>query len=189
MASPISALRKKHHYGRYAIVKNLIKDKGQNLLDIGCGAPARCMKEGSFLRYLGYGQGIDIEPRTIEFPFKIGDIMDIPHADGQFDVVTALEVMEHIDRPLVALQEIHRILKENGTFVMTTPNNTAFFKTFWWFWEKSFGNEWNHTHLTEYKKEEWVDIIKKNGLFNVKRVIDYWHINTIIELQKNHIVR
>ena len=69
MINPITYIRKKHHYGRYEIVKGIIKGKGTKLLDIGCGAPAEFMKDGSFLRYLGYGQGIDIEPRKIEFEF------------------------------------------------------------------------------------------------------------------------
>lgn len=184
MIDLIDFIRKKHHYGRYQIVKSLIKNKSKNLLDIGCGAPARCMKEGSFLRYLGYGQGIDIEPRKIEFKFKLGSITDIPHKDKQFDVVTAIEVIEHIDNPMLALKEIHRVLKDKGTFVMTTPNNNLFFKAFWWIWEKTFGQEWHSTHLTTYKKNEWIALIKKSGCFNIKKVIDYWHINTIIEMEK-----
>ena len=184
MFSIIDFIRKRHHYGRYNIVKSLIKNKSKNLLDIGCGAPAKCMQDGSFLRYLGYGQGIDIESRKIEFKFKLGSITDIPHKDKQFDVVTAIEVIEHIDNPLPALKEIHRVLKDKGAFIMTTPNNNLLFKTFWRFWEKTFGQEWHSTHLTTYKKDEWTSIIKKTGYFKIKRVIDYWRINTIIEMEK-----
>lgn len=184
MLNSIDSLRRKHHYGRYKIVKNLINDKGKNLLDIGCGAPAKCMKDGSFLRYIGYGQGIDIEPRKIEFKFKLGNIKDIPYKDKKFDIVTAIEVIEHIDKPLLAFKEIHRVLKDKGAFIMSTPNNTTFFKVFWWCWEKTLGREWHHTHLTTYRKDEWLDIIKKTGLFKIKKVIDYWHINTIIEMEK-----
>ena len=184
MDSPIDKLRKSHHYGRYKVVRGLIQDKGKNLLDVGCGSPASCMKDASFLRFLGYGQGIDIVPRKIEFPFKIGSITDIPFPDKSFDVVTAIEVMEHIDNPLEAFKEIHRVLKKGGTYVMSTPNNTKFFLTFWWFWEKSFGQEWHHTHLTEHRKEEWLEMIKKTGLFKIVKVVDHWKINTIYQLEK-----
>ena len=184
MDSPIDKLRKSHHYGRYKVVRGLIRDKGKNLLDVGCGSPASCMKDASFLRFLGYGQGIDIVPRKIEFPFKIGSITDIPFPDKSFDVVTAIEVMEHIDNPLEAFKEIHRVLKKGGTYVMSTPNNTKFFLTFWWFWEKSFGQEWHHTHLTEHRKEEWLEMIKKTGLFKIVKVVDHWKINTIYQLEK-----
>lgn len=184
MLSFINFLRKKHHYGRYEIVKNLIKNKNKNLLDVGCGAPANCMRDGSFLRHIGYGQGIDIEPRNIEFKFKLGSIIDIPHKSKSFDVVTAIEVIEHIDNPALALKEINRVLKDKGTFIMTTPNNNLLFTMFWWFWQKTFGKEWNHTHLTVYKKKEWLGLIRKSGYFKIKKVIDYWHVNTIIEMEK-----
>ena len=185
MDGPIDALRKKHHYGRYKIVRGLISGKGKKLLDIGCGAPASCMRDGSFLRSLGYGEGIDIVPRKIEFPFKMGSITDIPYPDRRFEVVTAIEVMEHIDNPLDAFREIHRVLKDKGTYVMSTPNNNRFFLTFWWFWEKSFGQEWHHTHLTTYTKRQWLEMIHKTGLFRIRKVVNYWGgINTIYQLEK-----
>ena len=184
MLNFIDFIRKKHHYGRYKVVRGLIKDSSKNLLDIGCGAPANCMKDGSFLRYIGYGEGIDIEPRNIEFKFKLGSITDIPHKPKSFDVVTAIEVIEHIDNPELALKEIHRVLKNKGTFIMTTPNNNLLFTMFWWFWQKSFGKEWNHTHLTVHKKKGWLDLIRKSGCFKIKKVIDYWHVNTIVKMEK-----
>ena len=179
-----NALKKKHHYGRYAIVASLIKGDGRNLLDIGCGSPSDCMRDGSFLRFLGYGQGIDIEQRNIEFPFKLGSILDIPFPDKKFDVVTAVEVLEHIDDFNKALNEVHRILKNNGIFVMTTPNNTLFFRTFWSLWEKTFGRKWKGAHLTFYTKKDWIGILKKTGCFKIEKVIDYWNVNVIIKMRK-----
>jgi len=180
----IDSLKKRHHYGRYAIVASLIKPHGKNLLDVGCGSPSSCMKEGSFLRYLGYGQGIDIEHRDIEFPFKIGDIKNLPFKNQSFDVVTALEVMEHIDDYSTALREVHRVLKQNGIFVMTTPHNTFFFRIFWNIWEKTFGRKWKDTHLTFFKKEEWLDILRKSGIFKIEKAIDYWGVNVIVKMSK-----
>ncbi len=179
-----NALKKKHHYGRYSIVKGLIKEHGKNLLDVGCGSPSSCMREGSFLRFLGYGQGVDIEQRNIEFPFKIGDIKNLPFRDGSFDVVTAIEVIEHIDDYNKALKEVHRVLNDNGVFVMTTPNNTMFFRTFWYFWEKTFGRKWHHTHLTFYTRDDWINILRKSGLFKIEKAIDYWNVNVIIKMRK-----
>ena len=127
---------------------------------------------------------MDIEPRKVKFKFTIGDMMKMPFPGKKFQVVTAIEVIEHVSNPVKALKEVHRVLKPGGTFVMSTPNNITFFKLFWFFWEKTFGREWHCTHLTEYRKEKWLKIIKKTGLFKIKKVIDYWHINTIYHLEK-----
>ncbi len=184
MSSVIGTIRKKHHYDRYKIVKNLVKDHGKKLLDIGCGSPAKCVKEGSFLRTIGYGQGIDIYPRNIEFDFKIGDMQKIPFEDEKFDVVTAIEVIEHVENPSKALKEVNRVLKKDGVFVMTTPNNNLFFRTFWLVWERTFGKEWKHTHLSPMMKKDWLKLIKGNGYFKISKIIDYWRINTIIKMIK-----
>ena len=183
-SSLIDFIRKKHHYGRYKIVKKLMQGHGKNLLDIGCGSPARCVKEGSFLRYVGYGHGIDIKPCNIEFDFKIGDMQNIPFGNEKFDVITAIEVIEHVENPSKALKEVHRVLKKGGIFVMTTPNTNLFFRTFWWAWERTFGREWKHTHLTPMTKVEWLELIEKSNGFKISKVIDYCRINLIIKMIK-----
>jgi SAM-dependent methyltransferase len=46
-----------------------------------------------------------------------------PFADDSFDVVLFCEVIEHLQMdPVVALREIHRVLKPGGVLVVTTPN-------------------------------------------------------------------
>jgi len=182
--SLINKIRIKHHYDRYELVKNLVKGGGKKLLDVGCGSPANCVKEGSFLRYLGYGQGIDIKPCNIEFDFKIGDMEDIPFEGKKFDVVTAIEVIEHVNNREKALEEVYRVLKDDGIFVMTTPNNNLFFRTFWWVWERTIGKEWKDTHLTTLTKGAWLKLIKKSGKFKIKTIINYWGINLIIKMTK-----
>ena len=180
----IDPVRKKHHLNRYDIVRGLIHTCGNNILDVGCGAPARCIPPGSFLRKLGYGKGIDISYQDIEFEFCIGDIQKIPFKDAEFDGVTAIEVIEHIDEPISALREVHRVLKKDGVFVVTTPNNNVIFTILWWVWERSFGDEWKDAHVITYKKNDWLKIFNQNNLFRVEKVINYWKINLIVKLRK-----
>lgn len=180
----IDYIRKKHHFGRYKIVKNLIAGHGKKLLDIGCGSPAKCVKQGSFLRTVGYGQGIDIVPCKLEFPFKIGNMENIPFENEKFDIITAIEVIEHVDKPKKALDEVYRVLKDKGVFVMTTPNNNLLFRSFWWIWERTIGKEWKDTHLSPLTKYDWLRMIKNSNKFKIEKIIDYWSVNTIVKMRK-----
>lgn len=52
----------------------------------------------------------------------IGDVLGLPFADSSFDMVYAGEVLEHLWTPLIALQEVRRVLKPGGTLLLDTPH-------------------------------------------------------------------
>jgi SAM-dependent methyltransferase len=52
----------------------------------------------------------------------IEDASILPFADESFDVVTCLEVFEHLFAPHIAAAEIHRVLRPKGALVATVPN-------------------------------------------------------------------
>ena len=46
-----------------------------------------------------------------------------PYPDGHFELVLACEIIEHLQRdPMHMLFEIHRVLEEGGSLLLTTPN-------------------------------------------------------------------
>lgn len=51
----------------------------------------------------------------------VSDINELPVKSGTYDVVLCTEVFEHIPEPIVALQEITRVLKPNGRLLLTAP--------------------------------------------------------------------
>lgn len=51
----------------------------------------------------------------------ISDIAKIPEEDKSFDVIMCTEVFEHIVNPREALDEFERLLKPNGTLIITAP--------------------------------------------------------------------
>ncbi len=54
-------------------------------------------------------------------PDILGDICNYDFGRRQFDVVVISEVLEHLKSPSLGLKTIHRILKDNGRLVLSTP--------------------------------------------------------------------
>lgn len=50
-----------------------------------------------------------------------GTILDMPYADGEFDVVLASEILEHVPEDTQAISELVRILAPGGTLAVTVP--------------------------------------------------------------------
>lgn len=76
-----------------------------------------------FNQYNGTGdkKGIQTGKRDFSRIDIVSDITSIPVESGKFDNVLCVEVFEHLPRPLDALKELSRVLKKNGTLILTAP--------------------------------------------------------------------
>ena len=105
-------------------------DRASRILDVGT-------RFGSFLHgldQLGYRNttGIDLDSSALEagrlaYPHLAGrlcpgDEKRLIFADGEFDVITAFDVIEHIPDVAFMLREIRRVLRPDGLFIFQTPN-------------------------------------------------------------------
>ena len=50
---------------------------------------------------------------------------ELPFESSSFDVVMSLETLEHVPDPILFLEELHRVLSQNGTLVMSLPPSAA----------------------------------------------------------------
>jgi SAM-dependent methyltransferase len=50
------------------------------------------------------------------------NVEKLPYADAKYDLVTCTEVLEHLEHYRETIREVHRVLKTDGAFVLTTPN-------------------------------------------------------------------
>ena len=75
----------------------------------------------------------DIDERAVELAKKLhgtrlagADTIEpgapLPYADGSFDLVVAMEVVEHLTEPLPWLRELVRVARPGGELLLTTPN-------------------------------------------------------------------
>ena len=78
----------------------------------------------------------------------LGDMTCSGLPDEHFDIVISVEVLEHVEKDDLFVKEVHRVLKQNGVFIMTTPNGD---------WVENN----NPDHKRHYKRKELHDILSK----------------------------
>jgi len=100
---------------------------GCRCLDIGCG-------DGIFSSLIKanyqYIYGIDcsntsaIQAKSNGISVILADIDEgfMPFTEDTFDLISCLDVIEHVFDPVKLLNEIHRVLLTHGTLIITTPN-------------------------------------------------------------------
>ncbi len=96
----------------------------RQLLDAGCGTGANA----NMLRAFGRVVGADISYEALRWSRRRGlsslaqcRAEQLCFADDTFDVVTALDMLEHVDDDLAALAELHRVCKPGGAVIVTVP--------------------------------------------------------------------
>ncbi|MES2906968.1 MAG: methyltransferase domain-containing protein [Pseudomonadota bacterium] len=103
--------------------------KGLRLLDAGAGE-CKFKNDCAHLNYVS--QDIAIYDGSGEKGLQTGtwdtsqidivcDIISIPEPDASFDAILCTEVLEHLPLPVVALEEMTRLLKPGGTLILTAP--------------------------------------------------------------------
>jgi 2-polyprenyl-3-methyl-5-hydroxy-6-metoxy-1,4-benzoquinol methylase len=101
-------------------------DRVLSSLDVGCDT-------GSFVRFLEEtgkfrATGIDISESAVErgrkegLDLRAGELSRQGFADGSFDVITALDLLEHVSDPAAFLKEAYRVIAPSGVLILETPN-------------------------------------------------------------------
>ncbi len=109
------------------------REPAGKVLDVGCG-PGVLVEQ---LLALGHEVwGVDLAPAMIEecrrrfatrsrAHFSVGEIERMEFADGFFDAITCLGVVEYLDDDRAALREMNRVLRPGGLAVITCPHYWA----------------------------------------------------------------
>ncbi len=114
------------HAARYVFALEYVGDK--KVLDIACGTGygvGMLQKKASFV------VGVDIDADAVnqarnecsgKAGVLLGNGIGLPFASETFDVITSFETLEHLERRLEFLGELHRVLKSGGWLLLSTPN-------------------------------------------------------------------
>lgn len=87
-------------------------------------------------------------PPTGRGTVQAGTILDMPYADGSFDVVLASEILEHVPEDVQAISELVRILAPGGTLAVTVPRYWPE-KVCWMLSDEYHANEGGHIRIYE----------------------------------------
>lgn len=105
---------------------------GRTALDVGCGAGLLCEP---LARMGAQVTGIDAAPENIAvapahaetvglaIDYRAGGIESV--GDTRFDLVTSLEVLEHVADQSAFVRGLARVLAPGGLLILSTPNRTA----------------------------------------------------------------
>jgi SAM-dependent methyltransferase len=120
-----------HHWwyrGRRRVIRaeldRLPLPPGARVLDAGCGSGR------TLVELVNYGEVSGIELNTDAARLasdrglgevRVGRLEELPWEDGTFDLITCLDVIEHVPDDVAALRELRRVARPGGWLLVTAP--------------------------------------------------------------------
>src|SRR5205085_3286633 len=156
------------YIGRRKIIANFVADicrrvtdRRPRILDVGCGTGANLL----MLSKYGDAEGVDVSEDALAFcrergldKVRLGAGEELPYDDATFDLVTAFDVVEHMDNDLAGLKEMRRVLRPGGRVLLFVP-------TFMFLW--GLQDEVSN-HRRRYRLPELRRVLEQAG-FEVER--------------------
>ena len=113
--------------GHQYLITRVRNNHPSRLLDAGCG---KGYLGEELVKYVQNYYGFDLSDTAIAIAgkrikggkFRAGSISKLPYENECFDCIVCSEVLEHIPRYPIAIQELSRVLKPGGEMLVSTPN-------------------------------------------------------------------
>ncbi len=146
---------------RNQILKKVVLDftkinQNQYLLDVGCGTGAFAAEFNKITNVIG----IDTSRLALDYASKRGltNLMncylnEFPKDKYQPDVITFLDVIEHIDDDKSVVKDAYNILNKNGYIIASVP-------AYQWLWSQ---HDVLHMHYRRYTKKKFIKLFKEAG--------------------------
>ena len=162
------------HVARYAFAAR--RAAGKRVLDAGCGVGYGAARLAAVARQV---VGLDLAPEAVQaarrhysgarLEFLQADCRRLPFRARSFDLVTAFEVIEHLQDWERLLVETRRILTKDGVLLLSTPNRLYYAET---------RDEPNPFHAHEFDYQEFSAALGSH--FPHVRVFEQNHAASIV---------
>ncbi|GMM29128.1 hexaprenyldihydroxybenzoate methyltransferase [Martiniozyma asiatica (nom. inval.)] len=152
-----------------------------NCLDIGCGG-GLLTESLARLKNVEGVKGIDMTPEVLEVakahalldPIVAGkvsyELTALENVHGEYDIVTCMEMLEHVEYPALVLQKAMSLVKPGGYLFLSTINRDAIS----WFTTIFMGEHMlrivpvgTHTYEKYIKEGEIRDVVERQQGYNV----------------------
>ncbi|MFX1515706.1 MAG: class I SAM-dependent methyltransferase [Promethearchaeota archaeon] len=164
-----------------SVITNLLKKNGQ-ILEIGPGNwPKSPISNTIFLELTVTGA---YNLKRIGANASTGSIENIPFKNEAFDIVIALEVIEHVPNVQQSFSEIRRVLKKKGLLIFSTPIH----QKLWTHFDSLAG------HLRRFDPIELLEMVYKNNFQLIKFVgrkdlpVSFLNIGALLEERNRRIM-
>jgi 2-polyprenyl-3-methyl-5-hydroxy-6-metoxy-1,4-benzoquinol methylase len=97
-------------------------------------------------------------------PVHVGTLQRAAFQSESFDVVTLMDVIEHVAEPVNLINEIYRILRPGGVVFILTPNFASFFV--WLYGPKAYG-VWPDQHVLYFQPSTISKLLRKAGFARI----------------------
>jgi len=146
--------------GRRTVIEGVLDGLGlpapARILDAGCGS-GRNMIE---LARRGTVTGVELSHTSVELARARGcgeviegSVLEMPFADGAFDLAVSLDVIEHLEDDLAALRELRRTVAQGGALLVTVP-------AYQWLWS---GHDVVNHHHRRYTRASLQSVAEQAG--------------------------
>ena len=140
------------------VQRHLLPTGKTRFLEIGCGT-------GDFIRQIAQNESLEITGSEIYLKGLVYAKKNLPGVefiqfdvtqgkiDEQFQIITAFDVIEHVDNDFAALSNINQMLEDNGVLILSVPQHM-------FLWSRL---DEIVKHKRRYSRQELVSKLKANG--------------------------
>jgi len=175
--------REEEHWwfvGRRKILASLLEpyvEPGNvwKILDVGCGTGGNII----FLRRYGEVEGCDYSEEALRYcqlrgleRVRQADVCDLPYRDRSFQLVTCLDVIEHVRLDHLAFRELNRVLADGGLLLVTLPAMPGLYSDF----------DCLAGHLRRYTREEAEKLLQWSGFRKLRMTCYTFLTHPLIKL-------